>query len=386
MTSGVFSTRDRDGLIPLAETGYYSTAENLSAERALVTALENLKAEKSVLQFPEDWLLKKRQAYYEFKKDRMDPTELAEQLTVVYDELPGENRVAIITGPPGAAKTVVATLWVKLAREYDPALPVVLMTQEKPTLHRMHEKLGFQEAQLLLLSDVLEKDVAITTGAIVIIDEAGLLGTANLAALLDKIAAAKPKKVILIGDDKQLLPVEDGQPFRWMREKKKVPVSELSFPYRQKDPALRQIVLDLYSGKIQEALSRLSIEFIPPDDLLKTARTMIDTLAPEKAMVLVHGDDTIHQRLKAVCPGYRIYTLTAAQGLAVDQAILILAAPINLSEFLVGCSRARHELRILIDTGVYSAADALNDTIRHYPKQMMALDVLDEAALLKIDL
>lgn len=384
MKTDIFSSRERDDLIPLADTGFYSTAENLSAEKSFLSSLQNVQKEKARITFPAEWLARKRTTYFELKKDRMDPTELQEQLTVVYDQLSGDERVAIITGPPGAAKTVVATLWVKLAREHDANLPVILMTQERPALHRLHEKLSFQEAQLLLLTDVLEKKIDLISGAIVILDEAGLLGTQTLATILEKIAETDPVKIILIGDDKQLLPCDSGQPFRWLRERKKVAVSELSFPYRQKDPALRQIVLDLYSGKIEDALSRLSLDFLPHDEIMKTARAMIDELAPEKSLVLVHDDGSMINRLRVVCPGYRTYSLAAAQGLAVDEALLILAAPINLSEFLVGCSRARHHLRIVIDQDIYPDQASLIESIRHYPKKLMALDMISEEKLLEI--
>ncbi len=386
MITAVFSAQDeydskKGALIPLGETGFSSTAENLTAEYDLLTALRMLRSKTSPLEFPGDWLRKKRLNYYEFKKDRMDATELSEQLKVVYDELTSHERVALITGPPGAAKTVVAMLWVKLAREHTPDLPVVLITQERPALNRLHEKLGFQEAQLMLLSDVLKHNIALKRGAAVIIDEAGLLGTQDLANLLAKIAEADPQKLILIGDDKQLLPVNAGQPFRWIRERKKASISELSFPYRQKDPVLRQIVLDLYAGRITQALEQLAIDFVPHEDMLKKARGMIDALAPEKSLTLIHGNETVADRLKVFCPGYRIYSLAAAQGLAVDQAVLVLADTINLSEFLVGCSRARHELRVIVDADVYPSMDALHDAIDHYPKKMMALDLIDEQTL-----
>ena len=80
---------------------------------------------------------------------------------------------------------------------------------------------------------------------------------------MDNIAESNPIKVILIGDDKQLLPVRGrvGFPFRWLREHKKLPVLELCFPYRQKNPVLRQVVLDLYGGQIDAAVEKLSDRF-----------------------------------------------------------------------------------------------------------------------------
>ena len=389
MSSAVFSANDtkdlkRDDLIPLAQTGFFSTAENLSAESDLIKSLRRLKSQKSRIVLPKEWLAEKRAAYYDFKKDRMDSTELQGQLKVVYDELVRDERVSLITGPPGAAKTVVTTLWVKLAREHDPSFPVTLITQEKPALERLHEKFGFQEAQLSLLGDILSDRDKIAADGVVIVDEAGLLGTAALANLLHKIADSDPRKVILIGDDKQLLPVQTGQPFRWLRENKKILVSELCFPYRQKDPALRQIVLDLYARRVAEALSRLDIGFATQETLIKKACISIGALAPERSLVTVHGGEELIEKLRRACPGYRIYSMAAAQGLAVDQAVLILAEKINMSEFLVGCSRARYDFSILIDASVYASLQELQDTLGDYPKRLMALDIIDEDALLSL--
>ena len=89
---------------------------------------------------------------------------------------------------------------------------------------------------------------------IVVIDEAAMLGTRHLAALIDAAEKADAK-VVCIGDDHQLPEVDAGGLFRALAER--LPTISLTENRRQRDPVEQAALLDLRSGRIDEALGRL---------------------------------------------------------------------------------------------------------------------------------
>jgi conjugative relaxase-like TrwC/TraI family protein len=87
---------------------------------------------------------------------------------------------------------------------------------------------------------------------VLVVDEAGMLGSRKLARLLDHAHHAGGK-VVLVGDDKQLASIEAGGGFRGLRLR--LGASELSENRRQAEPWERQAVEHLREGNIDAALS-----------------------------------------------------------------------------------------------------------------------------------
>jgi ATP-dependent exoDNAse (exonuclease V) alpha subunit len=87
---------------------------------------------------------------------------------------------------------------------------------------------------------------------VLVVDEAGMLGSRKLARLLDYAAEARAK-VVLVGDDKQLASIEAGGGFRGLRLR--LGASELSENRRQAEPWERQAVEYLRDGNIDAALN-----------------------------------------------------------------------------------------------------------------------------------
>lgn len=86
---------------------------------------------------------------------------------------------------------------------------------------------------------------------VLVIDEAGMLGTKQLAALTRLVRKAKAT-LILAGDDHQLPPIEAGAPFSHLL--KTLPAAELKSNQRQQDPGDKHAVSRLREGKAAEAL------------------------------------------------------------------------------------------------------------------------------------
>jgi len=87
---------------------------------------------------------------------------------------------------------------------------------------------------------------------VLVVDEAGMLGSRKLARLLD-YAAETRCKIVLVGDDKQLASIEAGGGFRGLRLR--LGASELSQNRRQAEPWEREAVEHLRDGNIDAALN-----------------------------------------------------------------------------------------------------------------------------------
>jgi AAA domain/TrwC relaxase len=87
---------------------------------------------------------------------------------------------------------------------------------------------------------------------VLVVDEAGMLGSRKLARLLDHAHGAGAK-IVLVGDDKQLASIDAGGGFRGLRLR--LGASTLSENRRQAEPWERQAVEHLRDGNIDAALS-----------------------------------------------------------------------------------------------------------------------------------
>jgi Ti-type conjugative transfer relaxase TraA len=91
----------------------------------------------------------------------------------------------------------------------------------------------------------------LTTRDILVIDEAGMVGTRQLERVLTHAAEAGAK-VVLVGDPQQLQSIEAGAAFRWVYERHGG--AELGEVRRQQDDWQRAATRDLATGNIGEAI------------------------------------------------------------------------------------------------------------------------------------
>lgn len=92
----------------------------------------------------------------------------------------------------------------------------------------------------------------LTNKDILVVDEAGMLGSRQVARILTEAKAAGAK-VILIGDTQQLQAIEAGAAFRAISEK--IPTIELTEIWRQKDEWQRNATRDFANGYVAKALA-----------------------------------------------------------------------------------------------------------------------------------
>ena len=91
----------------------------------------------------------------------------------------------------------------------------------------------------------------IKAGDILVIDEAGMIGTRQMRRVMDKIDEIGAK-LVLVGDPDQLQPIEAGTPFRHLA--KTLMTAKLSEIYRQQAPWQRKASRHLAAGEVYTAV------------------------------------------------------------------------------------------------------------------------------------
>jgi len=372
------------GFVPLAATEYWADRASLRSEADFFQGVQALHHMTSPLEFSMEELLTGKESFLRQVKSRIDPIELGEQLEEIFAMITRRKCLSVVTGPPGAAKSTIASLWARVVRNKYEDIPILVLTQEKTALERLQDKIALPNTTAWLMEDALKKTAPWPSKAAIIIDEAGLFSTETLARLLRRAQEIGAVKIILIGDDKQLVSDAPGQPFRWLCEQVETDRVVLAHSFRQKNLWLRQAVQALYQNDPVEALRLMPSHFTAKEEILPQMEEVLKQAIPENTLVIAHGAPHVATHLTEHWPDFRVLSLAAAQGLAIDRVILVIGQPINLAELLVGCSRQRHDLDLFIDTGVYNDAAHFAETIQPYPKNLMALDVIAATELLQI--
>ncbi|RDC51524.1 conjugative relaxase [Acinetobacter sp. RIT592] len=106
------------------------------------------------------------------------------------------------------------------------------------TLHSLIHQLNTEKTEL-------------TNKTVLVIDEAGMVGSRQLAQILDYADQVKAK-VVLVGDSQQLQPIDAGGAFRLLAQN--LSYASLQNIQRQKELVDRKIVMQLASGQSQQAL------------------------------------------------------------------------------------------------------------------------------------
>jgi len=102
------------------------------------------------------------------------------------------------------------------------------------------------------LADLGRGDLALNERTVLIIDEAGMVGTRQMAKLVNEANSSKTK-LILVGDEKQLQSVDAGGAFSAFS--KELGRSELKTIRRQNDAWAREAVSDFAHGESKKALA-----------------------------------------------------------------------------------------------------------------------------------
>jgi hypothetical protein len=158
------------------------------------------------------------------------------------------NTIDIGIGPAGTGKTAVMEVISQLAALT--GTPILGGALAGRTAAGLQEATGIPSTTLTRLIGE-SKDRGLPDGAIVVVDEAGMVGTRQLAAIADLVEQAEGK-LILIGDDRQLPEIDAGGLFRALANR--LPTVELTDNIRQQHQWERNALTELRDGSVDQAV------------------------------------------------------------------------------------------------------------------------------------
>jgi conjugative relaxase-like TrwC/TraI family protein len=227
--------------VAVGERKLYTTAELAAVERRLVESAELRRSDTLAVVEPGHV----RAALAKVPSIGEDQAQMVRDLT-------GDGHgVSVAIGRGGTGKTFT----LRVAREAWEAAGVKV-TGTAPTgiaATELEHAAGIEASTLDSLLGGLESGRArLERGQVLVIDEAGMVGTRKLDEILNRAAQAGAK-VVLVGDDKQLQAVcQAGGGFRALRQR--LGATELVVNRRQRDPLDRQALELIRDGKGEEAL------------------------------------------------------------------------------------------------------------------------------------
>jgi len=161
-----------------------------------------------------------------------------------------DRGLVMLQGHAGAGKTFTMKSVVDLYQ--DAGYRVLGTSTSGKAAQVLGRDAGIEAETIASLKLKLDKgSVELDDRTVVIVDEAGMVSSADMDHLLAE-ARAKGSKVILVGDTEQLAPVEAGRPFEDLQ--KSHGALELSEVRRQKDQADREIGRAIREGRAEDAV------------------------------------------------------------------------------------------------------------------------------------
>jgi conjugative relaxase-like TrwC/TraI family protein len=220
----------------------WSTPDLLSVERSLVGAAEARQGEQAGVVAAE--VVRETLAAH--------PTIGEDQAGMVRDLCQRGDGVSVVEGRAGTGKTfalgVARHAWQLGGRRVLGCAPTGIATMSL-------EVEGFEETATVdrLLGELDRHGAREVLGdrAVLVVDEAGMVGSRTLARLLDHARSAKAK-VVLVGDDRQLAAIDAGGGFRALRLR--LGASELTENRRQLQAWERDALELVRGGLVDEAV------------------------------------------------------------------------------------------------------------------------------------
>jgi conjugative relaxase-like TrwC/TraI family protein len=219
----------------------WSTRDLLAVEQRLVTSATGRTGEQTA------------RISHQAVRDALaaHPTAGEDQEAMVRDLCQGGQGVALVVGRAGTGKTfalgIARYAWQLGGYRILASAPTGIATMSL-------QGEGFEDVATCdrLLSDLDWGREQLDARTVLVIDEAGMVGSRNLTRLLEHAKQARAK-VILVGDDRQLAPIDAGGGFRALRLR--LGASELTENRRQQQAWEREALELVRSGLVDEAVA-----------------------------------------------------------------------------------------------------------------------------------
>lgn len=257
--------------------------------QSLCTTALVLKEERSMVQYAREGMGRFRPFGSSLQKDNRFKDLGREQQTALKHILSSQDQLTMVRGGAGTGKT---TLIKHAVSEIEKTNKKVFLFA--PTSNATHDVLkneGFDNAhtvaRFLIDKDLKEQ----TKGQVLWIDEAGMLGTKDMANVLE-IANKNNSRVILSGDSRQHSAVDRGDAMRILKTVGHVPQASMETIYRQKEENYRLAVFDISKGNIVTGFKKLenmgAIEESDYKDISKTlANDYLKTINKKKSALVI---------------------------------------------------------------------------------------------------
>jgi conjugative relaxase-like TrwC/TraI family protein len=179
------------------------------------------------------------------------PTAGADQQAMVRDVCQGGTGVTLVVGRAGTGKTFALGA-ARHAWQLDGYRPLACAPTGIATVGLEAE--GFEEVATCdrLLADLERGQERLDSRTVLVVDEAGMLGSRKLTRLLNHAEQAQAK-VVLVGDDRQLAAIDAGGGFRALRLR--LGASELVENRRQHEAWEREALELVRGGLVEEAVA-----------------------------------------------------------------------------------------------------------------------------------
>jgi hypothetical protein len=219
----------------------WSTPELLAVEQRLVTAATGRTGEQAAV------------ASHQAVRDALaaHPTAGPDQQAMVRDLCQGGQGVALVVGRAGTGKTFALGI-ARHAWQLDGCRLLATAPTGIATMSLQGE--GFEDVATCdrLLGDLDRGQEQLDARTVLVVDEAGMVGSRKLTRLLEHADQAQTK-VVLVGDDRQLAPIDAGGGFRALRLR--LGASELMENRRQHQAWEREALDLVRGGLIEEAVA-----------------------------------------------------------------------------------------------------------------------------------
>jgi hypothetical protein len=292
LTKSARAMRRRDGQIfpGLAYERRYTTTELLAIEQQIVDrAMNGLAAGRWTAPEPdvEEALAQ-------------SPMLTEGQRAMVHRFATSGSAIDVGVGAAGTGKTTVTSIIRKLAAQS--GIPVVGTALAARTATGFETATGIPSTTITRLLGETKTTGGLPTGAVVVIDEAGMVGSRQLAQVSDLVEAASGK-LILIGDHHQLAEIDAGGLFAALTSR--LPAVELTENVRQRHEWERTALSELRHGSVNRAVAmykrrdRINTASTP-DDTINDAvenwyRDVQDIGDPAEVLLIGHRNTTVHE-------------------------------------------------------------------------------------------
>lgn len=229
--------------IPLAESDRWTTAEILDLERRSIDTARRRR----------DTRVGAVDAHTLAAALDSRPSLSAEQQSMVRVVCASGNGVDLVVGAPGSGKTfALGAARLAWQAEGHHVIGCALAARAAAGLHADSGIPSHTIAKLL--GDARDGRLRITDRTVIVCDEAAMVGTRDLARLIELTERADAK-LVLVGDPKQLPPIEAGGLYPALE--RRLGAARLVENRRQRNADERQLTLDLRQGRTGRAVDRL---------------------------------------------------------------------------------------------------------------------------------